>query len=179
MNAIYACRSKPLTILAVDAPVMRDDNFYEGKAVMMLAKKTWLVMEIAQQLRAPRIFSGLLGGGAFRGNRPLVLLLHLLLQEAVDDPICVMFHYPIFWSFSQWTIEQLQDAVLIQADNMMQMLRDASVHTFEEALEQIITWKLPTSHDDGDLSFQVRPYHAAPEHQRRHWLGNFPLADIE
>ena len=122
MNAIRACHSKPLTILAVDAPVMSDKDFYDEEAVMMLAKKTWLVMEVAQQLRVPRIFSGLLGGGAFRGNRPLVLLLHLLLQ---DDPVCVLFHYPIFRNFSQWTIEKLQDEVLTQADNMMQTLRDA------------------------------------------------------
>jgi len=49
---------------------------YEPPKLHMLAKKVTLIFAAAAELDSPMIFSGLLGGGAFRGNRPLVLLLH-------------------------------------------------------------------------------------------------------
>ena len=42
----------------------------------MLAKKVLLIFAAADRLNSPVVLSGLLGGGAYRNNRPLVLLLH-------------------------------------------------------------------------------------------------------
>merc|ERR1712217_576235 len=89
--------SNPLTILAVDAPKMRSK--YCIDTLRMLAAKVLLIFVAADRLHSPQIFSGLLGGGAFRNNRPLVLLLHLLLQPSHDTPQ-LLFHHPVFWSFA-------------------------------------------------------------------------------
>ena len=58
--------------------------------------KLVLVFAVAAERNSPEIFSGLLGGGAFRNNRPLVLLLHLLLQP-IGDRRPITFHHPMFW----------------------------------------------------------------------------------
>mmetsp|Transcript_120520 Transcript_120520/g.234744 ORF Transcript_120520/g.234744 Transcript_120520/m.234744 type:complete len:187 (+) Transcript_120520:1-561(+) len=150
INAVEDCHSQPLTIIAVDAPVMRGRGSYSKEALEMLAKKTYLVMEVGQCLAAPTILSGLLGGGAFRGNRPLILLLHLLLQP-VEGSIDVQFHHPIFWSFSRFTIPQLEQRMLELADDMLLRLSAKGVSTLREALEEIFSWELVTSHDDIDI----------------------------
>merc|ERR1712228_216272 len=94
---------------------------------------------------------GLLGGGAFRNNRPLVLLLHLLLQPA-DSSAPLRFHHPVFWSFSCHSNQTLQQRILTKADEMMEILRQKSVSNLRGALAEILSWKLPTSEWDNDLT---------------------------
>ncbi len=61
----------------------------------MLANKSLLIYVVAGKLENPPGFSGLLGAGAFRNNRPLVLLLHLPLQPpGAKWPL--LCHHPIF-----------------------------------------------------------------------------------
>jgi len=78
-TAIVSCTSPPLTILAVDAPVMSQLVTYSRQSLSYLVKKVLLIFCVAAHRRSPLILSGLLGGGAFRNNWPLVLLLHLAL----------------------------------------------------------------------------------------------------
>merc|ERR1719343_976165 len=100
LGCIQDKQSAPMTILAVDAPVMRHLRTYGKSELGMLAQKITLIYAAATELSAPMIFSGLLGGGAFRGNRPLVLLLHLLLQpRGGERPRPVQFFHPVFKSF--------------------------------------------------------------------------------
>lgn len=63
---IQHCISNPLTILTVDAPKMHSD--YCQDALQMLTAKVLLIFAAAEDLHSPQIFSGLLGGGAFRNN---------------------------------------------------------------------------------------------------------------
>lgn len=150
ISAVQECCSNPLTVIAVDAPVMRGIGPYDLQALQTLAKKTFLVFKVARRLSAPCIFSGLLGGGAFRGNRPLILLLHMLLQPS-QDAIHVRFHNPIFWSFSSFSIPELERAMLIKADDMLEKLREKGVTTLLDAFGEILSWQLPTSQDDRDI----------------------------
>ena len=64
----------------------------------MLAKKVLLIFAAADRLNSPVVLSGLLGGGAYRNNRPLVLLLHLLLQ-----PVRPAAWVQRSWSNASWT----------------------------------------------------------------------------
>ena len=65
------------------------------------------------------ILSGLLGGGAFRGNRPLTVLLHYFLH---DDDTPLLIHTPIFWSFCVAPTHELEDLVCSRADDLMYAL---------------------------------------------------------
>merc|ERR1712050_230524 len=71
---IQHCQSEPLTIVAVDAPVLAKgpDVTYTAGYLEMLARKIALIYATAGELKSPQIVSGLLGGGAFRNNRPVV-----------------------------------------------------------------------------------------------------------
>ena len=142
--------SKPVTILAVNAPHMKKG--YDETSMYMLARKIYLIFEVAKKLRSPIIYSGLLGGGAFRGSRPLVLLLHLLLHRH-DCPADLRFHLPIFRSFSDVPTEELERMVEEGAFQMLDALRDSEPRptTLREALDIILTWRPELSQDDRDL----------------------------
>merc|ERR1712087_737861 len=101
---------------------MRHERAYSDKTLQMFAAKVLLVFAAAEGLGSPMIFSGLLGGGAFRNNRPLVLLLHLLLQpDGTDRP--AIFHHPVFWSFGCDSVQTIEHRILTHADMMLQRLR--------------------------------------------------------
>ena len=121
-NRVEECPSKPFTIIAVDAPRMKRKKEYNDADLKMLAKKIILIYEVARHLKAPDIFSGLLGGGAYRGHRPLTLLLHLVLQPHGCSSH-LKFHHPIFEEFSGYAVSQLEQQMLSIADNMLEVLR--------------------------------------------------------
>jgi len=155
ISAIESCPRGPFNILAVDAPVMRPKMAeYCPKSLAMLARKILLIYEVASALDCPMIFSGLLGGGAFRNNRPLVLLLHMLLQPREGQPE-VVFHYPIFWSFCRRSIPDLEESVVSLAGDLMEKLRAQGVRTLDEALQLLLDWGLSTSQNDDDLNIPV------------------------
>ena len=147
-HAVQPRMSKPTTVIAVDAPVVW--RRYNPASLQMLACKIALVYSAAQRLHSPLLYTGLLGGGAFRNNRPLILLLHLLLQP-VHDQCAVEFHHPIFWSFSYLPTGRLEQSLLDRADILLHALWQARVRTLGDALDLIATWDLPTSHSDLDL----------------------------
>ena len=154
---IQSCRSRPLTVFAVDAPVMRGvgavdlQGAYTRSSLEMLARKVLLIFGGADLLQSSSILSGLLGGGAFRNNRPLVLLLHLLLQPVTTDrPL--LFHHPVFQAFGGHAVEDLEAGILHCADAMLDALQRRGVWTLGEALSEILAWQLCTSDHDGDLA---------------------------
>mmetsp|Transcript_118163 Transcript_118163/g.220950 ORF Transcript_118163/g.220950 Transcript_118163/m.220950 type:complete len:537 (-) Transcript_118163:136-1746(-) len=149
-KAIQSCESNPLTILALDAPVMRRHKTYSKDTLEMLAKKILLMYAVADNLQSPQIFTGLLGGGAFRNNRPLVLLLHLLLQPVGDDRP-VIFHHPVFWSFGCDSVQTIEQRILEHADIMLQQLKGMGILSLGDALVEILRWWLPVSNDDHDV----------------------------
>lgn len=152
MSAVKHCLSQPLTILAVDAPDLSGINSrgatYSEEALLMLAEKISLIFGVAAELQSPVVFSGLLGGGAFRGNRPLVLALHAMLQPA-SSACQLLFHCPIFQS--NGGRGSLEQAVVGQADQMLEVLRQRGVSTLAEALDEVLSWQLPLSLGDADL----------------------------
>ena len=109
----------------------------------MLAAKILIIFAAAEQLHSPKIFSGLLGGGAYRNNLPLVLLLHLLLQPR-SSTRPMLFHHPVFWSFSGFSKQALETNIVSGADAMMKALRDQNVTT-------LCHWRLTLSDHDMDL----------------------------
>ena len=151
-NLVRECPSKPFTIIAVDAPRMQGKVKYNDADLKMLAKKTILIYEVARHLNAPVIFSGLLGGGAYRGHRPLTLLLHLLLQPHGCSSH-LKFHHPIFEAFGDYAVSQLEQTMLSSADKMLEVLRKKNVATLQDALKVIFSWKLCTSNCDRDIPF--------------------------
>ena len=150
-SRIQSRRSQSLTIFAVDAPNMARQFSYAWSTLGMLSQKVALIFGAGATLRAPMIYSGLLGGGAFRNNRPLVLLLHLLLQPS-SDALHVTFHHPVFWSFSDEPIDTLQDRILEYADIMLEAMHEEGIQTLGEALDKIMRFKLPLSENDADLT---------------------------
>lgn len=147
---ISPVHSKPFTVLAVDAPHMGGRAGYTAGPLHMLARKIFLIFEVAEEFRSPLILCGLLGGGAFRNNRPLVLLLHLLLQP-VGSERDLLFHHPIFWSFSMLEADELEHNVLVQADAWLTHLRNKGVQTIREVLDLVLAAELPLSQNDSDL----------------------------
>jgi len=117
----------------------------------MLARKVSLIFEVAEELRSPCIFSGLLGGGAFRGNRPLVLALHMLLSPT-SDQVPLHFHHPIFRvGGGAGGIEACEQAVLTLADAIVAELSRRGVATLQDALMQLLHMDLHLSLGDADL----------------------------
>ena len=149
-DRVQKCPSNPFTIIAVDAPMMKWKNGYNTADLNILAKKTILIYEVARDLNAPVIFSGLLGCGAFRGHRPLTLLLHLLLQPHGCSSH-LKFHHPIFEAFGDCAVSQLEQNMLSIADNMLEALRKKDVATLQDALKEILSWRLCTSNCDSDI----------------------------
>merc|ERR1719330_2309876 len=148
---IQPCAAPPLTILAVDAPEMAHyRGGYSKQAFLMLATKVMLIFKVAQALNSPEILSGLLGGGAFRNNRPLVLLLHLPFQPADSDRV-VHFYHPIFWSFCRHDVDYLEKELLDRADSFLADLAQRGVETLEQALTAVYNANFPTSQYDHDL----------------------------
>jgi len=150
---VQECPRGPFNVIAVNAPVMSHRVTYSLEDLQMLAMKTHLIFEVARELDSPEVFSGLLGGGAFRGNRPLILLLHLLLQPQAnsDNAIVLNFHNPIFWSFGGMPIAEMESSMVDAAAELLSKLRKAGVQTMQEALQEIVTWKLSTSEGDKDI----------------------------
>merc|ERR1711920_386132 len=138
IDKIRAELSKPLVIVAVDAPDMKRDykRGYNKKSIDMLARKVYMCFAVQDELRCPEMLSGLLGGGDFLGNRALVLLLHCLFQT--DQK--VIFHNPIFGKHGS----ELEPMVAPKAEEMMVRLRKRRVRTIGEALEKILNWNIPT-----------------------------------
>ena len=149
LNRIVHQQSAPLTIFAVNAPHMGRRQRYDQSQLHMLAKKVTLIYAAASHLKAPLICSGLLGGGAFRGNRPLVLLLHLLLHDGSQP---VRFYHPVFWSFSREEVATLQSRIKSFADAMLEKLWGRRVETLDKALEVILASELPLGRNDRDLT---------------------------
>ena len=154
LTDIQAQRSNPLTILAVDAPSMH--AAYSPEDLQMLAAKILIIYAAAEQLHSPKIFSGLLGGGAYRNNRPLVLLLHLLLQPR-SSTRPMLFHHPVFWSFSDFSKHALETNIVSCADTMLKALQCQNVTTLGQALSVIYDWRLPLSDHDMDLTTTTQP----------------------
>jgi len=145
LNAIVPELSEPLVIIAVDAPdFKRTFHEYDMASLDMLARKLHLCYTVLEKLHCPRMYSGLLGGGDFWGNRPLVLLLHLLLHTGNQQ---VLFHNPIFCQESHL----LEPRVVTKAEEMLERLRSKGVHTLGEALREILQWDVPLSKDNADL----------------------------
>jgi len=100
---IRAELSKPLVIIAADAPDMKRKfkHGYDRECLQMLARKVYMCFAIQERLSCPQMFTGLLGGGDFLGNRALVLLVHCLLQTDQH----VLFHNPIFGTIKILAVE--------------------------------------------------------------------------
>ena len=72
---------RPLIILAVNAPDLSRaprNMPYDMATLSAVACRVSLIFGAAEVLLSTVIYSGLLGGGAFRGNRQLMALLHLV-----------------------------------------------------------------------------------------------------
>ena len=129
-------KAQPLTVVGIAAPKMRPDTkFYSWELLGWLTECMSFVYQVGKRLEPPHTMSGLLGGGAYRGNRPLILLLHLILQPPKMNTI-LEFHYPIFESYGDPTLQpsELSQRVVERADKMLQQLIDRNATTMEEAL---------------------------------------------
>ena len=130
---------------------MRGKEKYDATSLDMLARKVLLCFEAARRLGSSAMFTGLLGGGAFRGSRPLVLLLHMLLEPYLGNSTQIVFHYPIFSSFSKVRLDVLENWILEGADELMDYLRRLEVKTLRDALNALQVLGVKTSQEDADL----------------------------
>jgi len=144
-DAIVPELSEPLVIVATDAPdFKRTFRQYDETSLQFLARKVYMCFAIQKLLDCQNMYAGLLGGGDFRGNRPLVLLIHLLLHTGDRQ---VSFHSPIFSKDSRW----LEPEVAKRADEMLERLRQQDIRTLGEALQEMCSWNLALSTGDADL----------------------------
>lgn len=146
--------SKSLTVAAIDAPNVSGQKMYDAQSLWMLVQKTALVFDIAAQMRSPSVYSGLLGGGAFRNNRPLALLLHMLFQP-VSSHVPLMFYAPIFSSFDHRPAAELEQLLVPRAEWLMEQLHARGAATLGDAFDELMRLakegKLPLSEGDADL----------------------------
>ena len=157
--------SAPMDILAVNAPPMRDYAGYGHDQLLMHFRKHLLIYGVAEKKRPPLILTGLLGGGAFRNNRPLGLLLHLVMQPKAGyshDPLVpnVIFHHPILASYTGGaTTCDLERLLLDQADRLMEDVTRSGCKTISDLVHLVLTANLPLSKNDEDL---LRPKRLEP-----------------
>ena len=148
--------ARPLTVIAVNAPNMARAWVYDknnAHSLHSLAIKTYLVFHAARQLKVPAVYSGLLGGGACCGNRPLALLMHLLLKP---EQTALKLYHPILWTWSTYPVRFLEQRMLSIVDGMLADLRLLEVATLGQALDVILKWSLATSHYDHDILAEGR-----------------------
>ena len=116
--------------------------------VQQLALKIQLIYSVGKELGGQvSILTGLLGGGAFRNNRPLILLLHLLLSSGQ----ATVFHNTIFKTFCSLTPAQIEAAIERKAEEMLACLRKDDPTTVAAALAIIVGWALCSADNDADI----------------------------
>ena len=99
--------SPQLVVLAANAPNFNNrPKKYTKVALDMLIRKVHLIFMVAREKRSPMVLSGLLGGGAYRGNRPLVICLHMLFHEQLFP---LKLHVPVFESYSSYPVELIDE----------------------------------------------------------------------
>ena len=149
-SAMRYRQSLAMTVIAVDAPYLKA-NKYTYEEILMLARTIKMVYMVAIKLDCTMILSGLMGGGAYRGNRPLVLLLHLLLQpEGTQVPL--VFHNAIMGSYGAATARMAEARVVQLAEEWRQKLAEDNACTVEDVVRFVYEDKISTSHDDADIN---------------------------
>ena len=149
-DAIEVSPSCAVNVLFANAPNMKHKTDYSLPDLRELATKICSVFAVAEAVDAPCIFSGLLGGGAFRNNRALILLLHLLLQPR-DTKRILKFHLPVMRSYSSMSCAELELSLVRHADKLLSELQRLGVRTLGEALDALFGMSLRLSHCDADL----------------------------
>lgn len=146
--------TKPLTVLAIYAPTIKNPVWsridYSREGVEELAQSLSFIFQVGRKFQPPKILSGLLGGDTFNGNRPLLVLLHLLL-EPTTDTIPLDFHYPILWQAGGRPTDELETATLRIVDDMLQRIENSGAGNMDEAIGEILSWKLQLNRKDADL----------------------------
>ena len=89
-------------------------TWYDSDSIQSLAAKIVLIFHAARSSGCPILCSGLLGGGAFRGNRPLTLMLHMLVKTIL--PVPLQFHLVVMHSFSHCSPRELQVRIQLIAE---------------------------------------------------------------
>ena len=151
LSDILPAATLPFTVLAVDAPFMRLAYGYDRASLCALVCKIILVHATAIKLDSPVIHTGLIGADAFHNNRPLILLLHLLL-EPPGSSRPIIFHHPVIRQHGSYSASIHERAILSRADAYLHALRTAQVRCVQDAIEHILAWQLPTSWLDHDLA---------------------------
>ena len=158
----YAPLARPsssLVVLAADAPRVRSASCGR-EDVQLLATKILLLFYAAHTMGCPSLSSGLLGGGAYRGNRPLVLVLHMIIKASL--PVPLRFHLTVLRSFSRHPPPVLQMRIRMVAESMLRRLFQAEVSTMGHAITLLLSSPLPSSHNDEDVSDEVCRYWEVP-----------------
>ena len=140
----------PMTVLALDAPPLRLAYGYDRASLSALVCKILLVYATAAKLDSPVIYTGLIGVDAVHNNRPLILLLHLLL-EPPRNTRPIIFHHPVLRTHGSFTASIHEQTILTRAVSYLATLRAARVRTVQDAIEHILAWQLPTSCQYRDL----------------------------
>ena len=147
--------SPQLVVLAANAPNFNNrPKKYTKVALDMLIRKVHLIFMVAREKRSPMVLSGLLGGGAYRGNRPLVICLHMLFHEQLFP---LKLHVPVFESYSSYPVEIIFHVIIAKAIELLNKIRQScvtrntSVLSLNELVELLYSFNLPTSHYDNDI----------------------------
>ena len=154
VSEMQRCDPKPLTILAVHAPRLNRHGvqYLQFHEITHLAAQIALIYGVADRLQSKEIYTGLLGGGAYRNNRPLILVLHLVLQPIQQTDTMLFFHHPIFSVFGNaHSCHELETRLLTKADRMLKDLRLAKVATLYDVVCTVHGWRLKSAHNDADL----------------------------
>ena len=114
------------------------------------ARRIWLINEIAKREKAEWLSVTSLGTAADMINRPLDLLLHLLLHPPQDGP---RFHYQplLIKNGDHGSMEVERGRIIETADRMLGLLQEKGVTTLAHALDMVSTWGLPSAERDDDL----------------------------
>ena len=94
------------------------------------------------------LHTGLIGGGSYRGNRPLILALHQLLAP---PQLHVCFHLAIFGSHSRLSVDTIVHAIQRRARQICTMITRDSVRTIDQLIQHLQQKWWMTSTDDADI----------------------------
>ena len=166
LNMILETTTKPMTIVAVAAPHMgfKPGTTYSRYQLQTMMKKVALIFLVADRRRSTVIMPGLFGGGAYRGNRPLTYVLHMVLHRPSAFKKIVnratekvlQFHYPM----QRVTQASSNDTLIVDKGNeLLHAVRESKPKpaNMQDLFHCLMKMRLRTSQHDADLIAVYKP----------------------
>jgi hypothetical protein len=135
---------------------------YSRADILAVLRQIQAMEEIADTRNYKHVFSGLLGAGAFRGNKPLIMALQVMAHPANSGRQLHLCCPVKAYSMPNTTRKMLSEIVRDKASHIIRTVRSAGCSTWDDVVDLLAAWQLPFSQQDADLTheYQVDAHYA-------------------